>query len=70
MSPTVTSVSQPLTPTRARLREWLRAATIAAADIVHARGDEFAYRQGWTVTRTGMTGRVYRDARFDGRSSR
>jgi hypothetical protein len=27
--------------------------------------DEFAYRVGWTVTRTGFGARRYRDPRFD-----
>ncbi|GAA4514925.1 MULTISPECIES: hypothetical protein [Nonomuraea] len=27
--------------------------------------DEFAYRRGWTVTRTGFASRRYRDPRFD-----
>ncbi|MFC7103674.1 hypothetical protein ACFQQB_26510 [Nonomuraea rubra] len=27
--------------------------------------DEFAYRVGWTVTKTGFGSRRYRDPRFD-----
>jgi hypothetical protein len=27
--------------------------------------DEFAYRRGWTVTKTGFGSRRYRDPRFD-----
>ncbi|MEU8250954.1 hypothetical protein [Nonomuraea sp. NPDC048916] len=27
--------------------------------------DEFAYRRGWTVTRSGFGARTYRDPRFD-----
>ncbi|WP_336209834.1 hypothetical protein [Nonomuraea sp. LPB2021202275-12-8] len=27
--------------------------------------DEFAFRRGWTVTRTGFGARRYRDPRFD-----
>lgn len=47
-------------------RAMVRAAIIAAADKLHAPGDELAREQGWTVTRSG-TGRVYRDPRFSTR---
>ena len=35
------------------------------ADLIHARNDQFAREMGWTVTRTGLTGRTYRDPRLD-----
>lgn len=35
------------------------------ADRIHARGDREARESGWTVTRVGLTGRTYRDPRFD-----
>ena len=51
-------------PRRAR-RRWRRAWT----DRVHAAGDAAARRHGWTVkvtsTRSGFSGRVYRDPRFE-----
>lgn len=49
----------------ARARAEYRRRLVAAADRLHSRGDELAREQGWTVTRAGLTGRVYRAAEFD-----
>ncbi len=50
-------------PRRAR-RGWQQ----AWSDRIHAGGDAAARRHGWTVTvtssRSGLSGRVYRDPRF------
>jgi hypothetical protein len=46
---------------KSRIREL-----IAWADReICAEPDEFAYRRGWTVTKTGFGARCYRDPRFD-----
>ncbi len=55
-------------PRRAR-RRWQHAAW---SNRVHAAGDASARRHGWTVTvtssRSGLSGRVYRDPRFAARN--
>lgn len=48
----------------ARARAEYRRRLVAAADRLHARGDERARAEGWSVTRVGTT-RVYRAAEFD-----
>ena len=40
-------------------------ALISLADRAHANGDALARSEGWTVTRTGRTGRQYRSPLFD-----
>ncbi len=50
-----------------RPRGWQQ----AWSNRIHAAGDAAARRHGWTVTvtstRSGLSGRVYRDPRFAGR---
>lgn len=53
-----------------RIRQYWRDFAVLAADWLHAPGDLDAARHGLTVRREGLTGRVYRDPRFDGRSTR
>lgn len=63
----MTSVIAPPVPlTRPTWRDF----AVLAADWLHAPGDLDAARHGLTVRREGLTGRVYRDPRFDGRSTR
>lgn len=59
-----TVISTPCPTVLARARAEYRRRLVAAADRLHAPGDELAREQGWTVTRSG-TGRVYRDPRFN-----
>lgn len=47
-----------------RARAEYRRRLVAAADRLHAPGDELARAEGWTVRRVGTT-RVYRAAEFD-----
>lgn len=65
-SPAPTTLAGYVAGARARFN----AALMSSADRLHAAGDEHAHRQGWTVTRSGLTGRAYRSPLFDGRSAR
>ncbi|MFG1697040.1 hypothetical protein [Nonomuraea sp. NPDC049309] len=48
-----------------RIKSWIQD-LIASADYeICVEPDEFAFRMGWTVTRTGFGSRRYRDPRFD-----
>lgn len=51
----------------ARARAEYRRRLVAAADRLHAPGDELARSEGWTVRRVGLTGRAYRSPLFDAR---
>ena len=52
----------------------IRATAGRMSDRAHGAGDVCAREQGWTVTWTpgplGLSGRLYRDPRFDSRRSR
>ena len=56
---------------RARIADLVRAAGRTLSDRVHATADDRARALGWTVTETpgwlGLSGRSYRDPRFDAR---
>ncbi|MEV0997416.1 hypothetical protein [Nonomuraea sp. NPDC050202] len=48
-----------------RIKAWIQD-LIASADYeICVEPDEFAFRVGWTVSRTGFGSRRYRDPRFD-----
>ncbi|MER6944072.1 hypothetical protein ABT294_08620 [Nonomuraea sp. NPDC000554] len=48
-----------------RIKSRIRELVALADREICMEPDEFAYRRGWTVTRTGFGSRCYRDHRFD-----
>lgn len=57
--------SSPLAVFVAGARRRVDDGLVRVADRVHAAGDARALVEGWTVTRVGRTGRVYRSPLFD-----
>ncbi|MEO3869710.1 hypothetical protein ABGB18_12845 [Nonomuraea sp. B12E4] len=48
-----------------RIKSWIHDLIFWVDREICMEPDEFAYRIGWTVRRTGFGSRCYRDPRFD-----